>query len=162
MANSKCKVLQMDFNKMDMGKRIEAAKQKAEAEYQDKLEKSRKSDVDVRNFFTPEELDRILEDDYFSGKIADLSVMQRYNKVKQAALWLDANSMEVTEVEIEPLSRNRPNAVITIEIRRLASLRGKELRVFSAMNILADSVFMSGLKDATIRFTFGLEGVWKE
>lgn len=162
MTNSKCKVLQMDFNKMDMGKRIEAAKQKAEAEYQDKLEKSRESDVDVRDFFTPEELDRILEDDYFNGKIADLSVMQRYNKVKQAALWLDANSMEVTQIEIEPLSRNRPNAVITIEIRRLASLRGKELRVFSAMNILADSVFMSGLKDATIRFTFGLEGVWKE
>lgn len=162
MTNSKCKVLQMDFNKFDMGKRIEAAKQKAEAEYQDKLEKSRESDVDVRDFFTPEELDRILDDDYFNGKIADLSVMQRYNKVKQAALWLDANSMEVTEVEIEPLSRNRPNAVITIEIRRLASLRGKELRVFSAMNILADSVFMSGLKDATIRFTFGLEGVWKE
>lgn len=162
MTNSKCKVLQMDFNKMDMGKRIEAAKQKAEAEYQDKLEKSRESDVDVRDFFTTEELDRILEDDYFNGKIADLSVMQRYNKVKQAALWLDANSMEVTQIEIEPLSRNRPNAVITIEIRRLASLRGKELRVFSAMNILADSVFMSGLKDATIRFTFGLEGVWKE
>ena len=162
MTNSKCKVLQMDFNKMDMGKRIEAAKQKAEAEYQNKLEKSRESDVDVRDFFTPEELDRILEDDYFNGKIADLSVMQRYNKVKQAALWLDANSMEVTQIEIEPLSRNRPNAVITIEIRRLASLRGKELRVFSAMNILADSVFMSGLKDATIRFTFGLEGVWKE
>ena len=162
MTNSKCKVLQMDFNKMDMGKRIEAAKQKAEAEYQDKLEKSRESDVDVRDFFTPEELDRILEDDYFNGKIADLSVMQRYDKVKQAALWLDANSMEVTQIEIEPLSRNRPNAVITIEIRRLASLRGKELRVFSAMNILADSVFMSGLKDATIRFTFGLEGVWKE
>lgn len=162
MTNSKCKVLQMDYNKMDMGKRIEAAKQKAEAEYQNKLEKSRESDVDVRDFFTPEELDRILEDDYFNGKIADLSVMQRYNKVKQAALWLDANSMEVTQIEIEPLSRNRPNAVITIEIRRLASLRGKELRVFSAMNILADSVFMSGLKDATIRFTFGLEGVWKE
>ena len=144
---------------MDMGKRIEAAKQKAEAEYQDKLEKSRESDVDVRDFFTPEELDSILEDDYFSGKIADLSVMQRYNKVKQAALWLDANSMEVTEVEIEPLSRNRPNAVITIEIRRLASLRGKELRVFSAMNILADSVFMSGLKDECIRFSFGFENI---
>lgn len=158
------KVLAVDFSKnnMNMGQRIEAAKQKAEADYNNKINKSREADVDVRDFFTPEELDRILSDDYFSGKVANLSVMQRYNKVKQAAQWLEANSMEVTGIEIEPLSKNRPNAVITIEIRRLASLRGKELRVFSAMNILADSVFMSGIKDSAIRFTFGLEGVWEK
>lgn len=156
------KVLTVDFSKNNMGQRIEAAKKKAEENFAEKVNKSREADIDVRDFFNPEELDRILSDDYFSGKVANLSVMQRYNKVKQAAQWLEANSMEVIGIEIEPLSKNRPNAVITIEIRRLASLRGKELRVFSAMNILADSVFMSGIKDSAIRFTFGLEGVWEK
>ena len=155
------KVIQMNFQNNDMGKRIEAAKQQAEADFQAKVERSRECDVDVRDFFTPEELDRILADDYFNGKIADLSVMQRYEKVKQAALWMDAHCMEVACVEIEHLSSSRPNAVISIEIRRLASLRGKELRVFTAMSVLSDSVFLSGLKDSTIRFTFGLEGVWQ-
>ena len=155
------KVIQMNFQNNDMGKRIEAAKQQAEADFQAKVERSRECDVDVRDFFTPDELDRILADDYFNGKIADLSVMQRYEKVKQAALWMDAHCMEVACVEIEPLSSSRPNAVISIEIRRLASLRGKELRVFTAMGVLSDSVFLSGLKDSTIRFTFGLEGVWQ-
>lgn len=156
------KVIKMNFSHDTMGERIEQAKKNAEANYKAKLEKSRESDVDVREFFTDEELDKILSDDYFSGKVADLDAVQRYEKVKQAALWLDANSMEVVSTEIEKISSTRPNVTISIEIRRLASLRGKELRVFSAMSILADSVFLSGLKDSTIRFTFGLEGVWQK
>ena len=49
------KVLAVDFSKnnMNMGQRIEAAKQKAEADYNDKINKSRDADVDVRDFFTP-------------------------------------------------------------------------------------------------------------
>lgn len=147
---------------MNMQERIEQAKKNAEANYQAKLEKSRASDVDVRDFFTDEELDKILSDDFFAGKVAGLGAVQRYEKVKQAALWLDANSMEVVSTEIEPLSSTRPNVTISVDIRRLASLRGKELRVFSAMSILSDSVFLSGLKDSTIRFTFGLEGIIQE
>lgn len=158
---NKCKVIKMNNPNDYMGKRIEQAKKAAEANYEAKLEKSRASDVDVRDFFTDEELDKILSDDFFAGKVADLDAVQRYEKVKQAALWLDANSMEVVSTEIEPISSTRPNVTISVEIRRLASLRGKELRVFSAMSILADSVFLSGLKDSTIRFTFGLEGVWQ-
>lgn len=153
------KVIKMNGN---MGQRIEQAKVKAEAAYREKLEKSRASDVDVRDFFTDEELNRILSDgEFFSGKIADLTAVQRYEKVKQAAAWLDANSLEVVKVEAEPISKSHPNVTVSIEIRCLASLRGKELRVFSAMNLLADTVFLSGIKDATIRFTFGLEGVWQ-
>lgn len=143
---------------MNMDKRIAQAKIKAETEYEEKLQKSRACDVDVRDFFSDEELDRILSDnEFFSGKIADLSAVQRYEKVKQAAMWLEANSLEVVKTDIEPISKTQPNVTISIEIRRLASLRGKELRVFSAMSILADTVFLSGIKDSTIRFTFGLE-----
>ena len=60
------------------------------------------------------------------------------------------------------MARDRPNAIIAMDIRRHASLRDKELRVFTAMTALADSVFLSGIKDSTIRFTFGVEGIWKE
>ena len=144
-----------------MGHLIEQAKAKAEANYQTKLEKSLAPDVVDREAFTDEELDRILSDEPLIGNVANLNAVQRYEKIQQAALWLDANSMEVVSTYVEPLSSTRPNAAISIDLRRLASLRGKEKRVFSAMSTLADTMFVSGVKDSVIRFTFGLEGVWQ-
>ena len=47
---------------MDLTARIAQAKEKAEAEYQEKIKQSREADVDVRDFFSDEELDRILTD----------------------------------------------------------------------------------------------------
>ena len=62
------KVIRVTF-----GERVEQAKKKAEEEYQEKLERSKQSDVDVRDFFDDEELDRILSDnEFFNGRVADL------------------------------------------------------------------------------------------
>lgn len=147
---------------MDLAARIAQAKEKAEAEYQEKVKQSRDADVDVREFFSDEELDRILTvNEFFNGRVADLNKVQRHEKVSMAARWMKANSMEVVDIEIEPVSSSHPNAIITMEIRRLASLCGQELKVFAAMRAMADSVFMSGIKDSVIRFTFGIEGVWR-
>ena len=146
-----------------MGKRIAAAAKAAEDDFNKKIERSRASDVDVRSFFTDEELDALLSgNEFFNGKIADLSKMERYDKAVAAAKWLEANSVEVVKVDIEGVARDRPNAIICLDMRRLASLRGKELKLFTAMFTLADSVFLSGIKDSHIRFTFGVEGIWKE
>lgn len=146
-----------------MGQRIETAKVKAEADFNAKVERSRASDVDVRSFFSDEELEQLLSgNEFFNGRIADLSKMERYKRASAAAKWLEKNSMEVVNVEIEGVANDRPNAIIAIDIRRLASLRDKELQVFTALTALADSVFVSGLKDKTIRFTFGVEGIWKK
>ena len=147
---------------MDLAARIAQAKEKAEAEYQEKVKQSRDADVDVREFFSDEELDRILTvNEFFNGRVADLNKVKRNEKVSMAARWMKANSMEVVDIDIEPVSNSHPNAIITMEIRRLASLCGQELKVFAAMCAMADSVFMSGIKDSVIRFTFGIEGVWR-
>ena len=159
----KGQVIYLNNPKDYMGKRIQEAKEKAEEALQNKVEQSRSSDVDVRDFFSNEELERIFQDnEFFQGKIADLSKKQRYDKAVMAAKWMEANSIEVVNVEIEKISPDRPNAIIVIDIRRLASLRGMELQVLTALFALADSAFLSGIKDATIRFTFGIEGIWKE
>ena len=61
-----------------MKHKIEQARIKAEEQYQDKLQQSRASDVDVRDFFDDEELERILQsNDLFTGKIADYEKMER-------------------------------------------------------------------------------------
>ena len=163
MVNSKVIDMSDVFNGGGMAARIAQAKEKAEADYQEKVKQSREADVDVRDFFSDEELDRILTDnEFFNGRVADLSKVQRHEKVSMAARWMKAHSMEVVDIDIEPVSSSHPNAIITMEIRRLASLRGQELKVFTAMCAMADSVFMSGSKDSIIRFTFGIEGVWNE
>lgn len=154
----KGKVIHMGINK----ERIDNIAAQAEQRYQDKVSRSRESDVDVRDFFDDEELERILQsNDFFTGRIADFSQLQKFNKLKMAAAWLDAHCMEVAKTEVVEPSKSRPNTTITVEVRRLASLHGKEKQVFTSMQILADTVFMSGLKDEVIRFTFGIEGVWK-
>lgn len=163
MVNSKVIDMSDVFNGGGMAARIAQAKEKAEADYQEKVKQSREADVDVRDFFSDEELDRILTDnEFFNGRVADLSKVQRHEKVSMAARWMKAHSMEVVDIDIEPVSSSHPNAIITMEIRRLASLRGQELKVFTTMCAMADSVFMSGIKDSIIRFTFGIEGVWNE
>ena len=155
---NKGKVIHMSINK----ERIDNIAAQAEQRYQDKVNRSRESDVDVRDFFSDEELEQILQsNDFFTGKIADFSQLQKFNKLKMAASWLDAHCMEVVNTDIVEPSKTRPNTTITVEVRRLASLHGKEKQVFASMQILADTVFMSGLKDEVIRFTFGIEGVWK-
>lgn len=159
------KVISVDFSEQPMtfAERVERAKIKAEEKYQKKLEQSKASDVDVRDFFDDEELDRILSDnEFFNGRVVDLSKMQRYEKLKLAAQWMNDHSMEAVSVDIEKPSSARPNVVVTMELRRLASLRGRELRIFTAMAAMADTVFLSGLKDSTIRFSFGVESVYQE
>lgn len=159
------KVVYMSDVKMGgpMADRIEAAKKKAEAELAEKVQKSRASDVDVRSFFSDEELDALIsKNEMFVGHIADLSRMERYKRACAAAKWLDDHSIEVVSVDFEGVSPSKPNAVISMEIRRLASLRDLELKMFTYLSALSDSVFLSGIKDGVIRFTYGVEEIWKE
>lgn len=156
------KVIQFKGN-VDMKEKIKQAAQKAETDFKEKVEMSRRPDVDVREIFSAEEIDELYQgNEFFGGKIADLTKTQRYNKLANAAKWLHSNSIEVADMQIEPVSRNHPNVVVSLEIRRLASLKDKELRAFSAMAALSDSMFISGIKDSVTRFTFGIEGVWQQ
>ena len=155
------KVIVMGSGKITKERIADAAAQ-AEQRYQDKVSRSRESDVDVRDFFDDEELERILQsNDFFTGKIADFSQLQKFNKLKMAAAWLDAHCLEVVRTDIEEPSKSRPNTIVSVDIRRLASLHGKEKQVFAAMQVLADTVYVSGLKDDVIHFTFGILGVWR-
>ena len=152
-----------DIRKASMGKRIEDAKQKAEQEYKNKIERSRAADVDVREFFSDEELDCLLSsNELFQGKLLDLTKRERYGKLATAARWMDANSIEVADIKIEGISPSRPNAVVVLELHRLASLQGKEAKVFAAMTALADDLFIAGGDSESVRFTFGVREIWKE
>lgn len=137
--------------------RIDNIAAQAEQRYQDKVSRSRESDVDVRDFFDDEELERILQsNDFFTGKIADYEKMERYNKLRIAAQWMMSHSLEVAATSTMNEGRN---GIVVVDIRRLASLRGEELRVFTIMNALADTVYVSGLMEDVIRFSFTVNNI---
>lgn len=140
-----------------MKHKIEQARIKAEEQYQEKLRQSRESNVDVRDFFDDEELERILQsNDFFTGKITVYGKMERYNKLRMAAQWMMSHSLEVAATSTMNEGRN---GIVVVDIRRLASLRGEELRVFTFMNALADTVYVSGLMDDVIRFSFTVNNI---
>ena len=148
---------------MDMSERIELAKKKAEQEYQKKLIKSQASDIDVRDFFSDEELMRLLNSEMeFKGNVVDISKHQRYKKLATAAKWMDANSIEVINIEVEKPTPSRPNVIVSMKLRHLCSFRGQELKVFTLMSALADSVYLSAIKEDGVKITFGVEKVWME
>lgn len=149
------------MEQIDMAKRIAEAKRKAEEEYEQKKEKSLAFDADVRKMFTAEDIERMLkENEEFRGKTADMSKIQRYGAVLEEARWLEAHSIEVVSIDAERINPCRANAVVTIDLRRLGSLRGEELERFSKMLSYADTVFFSGIKDEVIRITLGMERIW--
>jgi len=146
---------------MNMKETIEKSKAEFDAELARKEALAKESNVDVRELFTDEELEVIFSrNDNFRGKTMDFSAVQRYEKVKEAALWMDVNNLDVIGVGLDSISKDKPNAIVTMDIRRLVSLRGKALQVFITMCTLSDTVFVAGTKDTSIRYTFGVENIW--
>ena len=138
-----------------IGRRIKEVAEAAEAEYRTKLEKSRDPDIDVRDFFTDEELERLLsENEMFEGHLADWTALQRYNKLTAAACWLDAHSIECLGVEIEGTAPSRPNATVALDIRRLASLRGKELKAYAGDGTYGDRLNKTELLEQSVEEEF--------
>lgn len=81
--------------------------------------------------------------------------------MKKLALWLDDHCYEVARVTVEEPSPTHPNTIISLDFYRMTALKGENLEIFTAICSLADDVFFAGQKEKTIRFTFGLLGVWK-
>ena len=147
---------------INMRKIIERAKREAEQEYQEKKTISLRYDADARKIFTAEDIERMLEEDEeLRGRTADMEKIRCYGRIVETARWLESHSIEVVKVEIESISASRPNVVVTIDIRRLASFKGEEKERLAAMMRDADTVFMSGIKDDVIRQTFGVEQIWR-
>jgi len=103
----------------------------------------------------------IRQNESFQGREVDFTKMQQYNKLLKAARWMERYSFEVVGLTVEPIAKDRPNAIVSLDVRRLASFTDDELEVFRALFEYADSVFLSGVKEH-IRFTFGVRDIWTQ
>ena len=147
---------------INMRELIERAKREAEKEYQEKKTISLRYDADARKIFTAEDIERMLnEDEEFRGRTADMEKIRCYGRIVESARWLESLSVEVVKVEAERISADRPNAVVAVDICRLASFKGEEKDRLAAMMKDADTVFMSGIKDDMIRLIIGVEKIWR-
>ena len=91
----------------------------------EKKKKSRDPDVDVRTFFTDEELAALLRsEESFLGSAADLDKLRRYKRICSALKWMDTYCLEVQHIEFEFVSRERPNVVAVMDVRNVSSFTG--------------------------------------
>lgn len=148
--------------KFDMGKRIEECKRNYDERLQHKIELSKRSDIDVRDIFTPEEFDEICKRyENFEGKVADMEKMQSYERIRKGVEWMNAHCIDVKTINYIPPDTSKPNATIYMDMGRLFSLDGEALKVFTTIAALADTFFVSGMSGEHTRFSFGIEGIWK-
>lgn len=140
---------------------IENAKKKYDAELAEKIEKANKCGVEIGDLITDGEFDEICrKNEFFEGKVADMTKVQRYEKARELVRWLDAKSRSVKGIMINPIVKSQPNVIMFVEISRLLWLNSKDMRAFIALFVLADDVAICGgvSDDKNVRFTFGIYG----
>ncbi|MCC8048291.1 MAG: hypothetical protein LIO52_04240, partial [Oscillospiraceae bacterium] len=146
--------------------RVEQAIAKVDAEWEAKLERAKEPDVDSSLFFTDEELDALLSgNDIFSGNIANLSNVQRFEKLKKAARWLDKYSMEIKNLKINDITSDNPNAYLFLDVRKISTYGDKEKKMVAALWTLADLVVVCAApadNSDSIRMSFGVHNIWSE
>lgn len=125
---------------MDMDTRIKEAIKKAEASYNEKKEKSRS--IDEKAKISDEDINRIISTD-----INNLTNDEKHSYLLNLSQWLDLNCFQVASV-------SKDKTAIMIEFSRLSSISGKDLEVFNKMCSLSSQLFMSGIKDDVIKFSF--------
>ena len=153
-------VVQMG-NRKNMKTIIEAAKEKAERELNEKLELSCQPGVDIRDVISAEEFNEICRrNESFRGTKLDFTKLQLHNKIAMVARWMYERSIEVIAYHVEPPSKDRPNAIVCIDYNRFSYLRDVELKAFASMLEMSDSVVISGIAEGVIRVTCGVERIW--
>ncbi|MDO4841656.1 MAG: hypothetical protein Q3982_03150 [Phoenicibacter congonensis] len=148
---------------MDMGKRIELAKIKAEKEYEAKKKTGGTKIPRPAWSMSPDEISELIDRlDHYDGKTLNMKKAQQMMRLGELAKWLLDNSMDITTIDIERIHPSHPNALVWIELKRLSSLDDEELEVFKEMTSLADHIFFSGIADDVIRVSFAIQRVWDE
>ena len=141
--------------KATMVERIAKVKAEYDARLQAKLEKSEQ--IEARAILNDEDIEVLRErSELFLGNITDMTKARRHEKLCMAANWLDVNGMEVLNVSVDPVSGEKPYSSVTMDISSVCSFDGVKLKVFTAMCMLADTVFIGNLGDLWTRFCFGV------
>lgn len=130
---------------------------KATAEYEQELERKKElyRKTGDSELFTPEDIDAMLyENDTFRGKNIDFSQVQKYNKLVEAAHWLDANYSDVVKTDCPPLPSGRAG-YICIDFKSLSFFNNEKVkRTLAGMMLVCDSMTVSGLDEGVIHFNF--------
>ena len=148
---------------MDIDEKIIRIKRETEQRYLAKIEKSKQLKLTIEDILADEEIQEFCRlNDLFEGRIADFSKAQRFEKLKKVGQWLDAHSMEVKGLSTSPVSSDKQNAIVMIDIKKLSILEKDDLKVFIAMFSLSDSVFISSVNDGFTRVSFYVQDVYSE
>jgi hypothetical protein len=145
-----------ELNRKNMEERIK----KVSAEYEKELERKKKlyDEIGDAEVFTPEDFEFMLnENEMFRGKNVDLTQVQKYNKLSDAARWLDAKHTDVIKIDCPPLPTGRAG-YIGVDINDVSFFGEDVKRILAGMVLLCDNLTVSGLKEGVVHLSFGISG----
>ena len=148
---------------LNMEERIRKVKAERDAEYKEKAKKLLETNIPIEELFTPEDIEEIeRRNAFFNGTVANLTKVQKHQKIVKIGKWLDAHSFDVLWCDAEPLSYANAGAAIIFELKELCIFKALALQAIIAMSSLADSVCLSALTGKSVRLSFFLDGVFSE
>jgi len=146
-----------------MQEHIENAKRAAEERYLQKREKQGRLSMTIDEILADEDIQELCRlNDLFDGKVVNFTKTRRFKSLNQIAEWMDANWQMVNDYSVSPISSDKPNASVSIDIQKLIYIKEDELRAFIAACSLSDTITISSMNKDFTRITFGLLGVYSE
>ena len=148
---------------INMQEHIENAKRAAEERYLQKREKQGRLSMTIDEILADEDIQELCRlNDLFDGKVVNFTKTRRFKSLNQIAEWMDANWQMVNDYSVSPISSDKPNASVSIDIQKLIYIKEDELRAFIAACSLSDTITISSMNKDFTRITFGLLGVYSE
>ena len=152
----------------EIGRRIEAAKIKAEEKWKMKQDKADAWDREPDESFDLSEFDAILQsNEFFSGKLLNFPKVEKYQKLVSLSRWMDAKCQYVRGFSCDAPAKSQKNATVRIDLAIMNILEGEAAKVYAAMAAMADDITISGIvndrKDGErcIRVSFCVQNVWE-
>lgn len=135
---------------------------KVAADYEKELDRKKETyrQTGDSEVFTPEDIDAMLgENEMFHGKNLDFSQVQKFNKLAEAAKWLDSKHGDVVKIDCPPLPKGRAG-YICMDIKGLSFFNSEETRRHIAgMILMCDSFTVSGLDDGVVHLNFAIRDI---
>ena len=112
--------------------------------------------------FTPKQIAEMHDrNENFSGKTANLSKMQTYNRIKNNLIAIFEKGKDVYRIEESAPRQHKQNAVIALDIDRISIYDNETACILAETMKMADRLVFSAL-EKHIRISFGVENIWKD
>lgn len=127
--------------------------EKAKVDYEQELERKKKlyDESGDTGVFTPEDIDDMAsENEMFHSKKVNFSQVQKYNRLAEAARFLDSKHGDILKVDCPPLPTGRAGCIY-VDINNLSIFANDDVKnTLAGMIAMCDNFTISAVRDDNV------------